>query len=302
VPREELDVSPDAPVDQVKTDYLSHRAAQFVEVDFIGPFGIRIIPGLRGEYESVSRTYQIDPRLSLVYLVSQYGTITAAFGQYHQCPDPMYFDPYTGNPGLSQLRAVHTIVGYMYQRKNTLFRLEAYYKTYDGLLLEDDELNYTNQGEGYARGMDLFLKHAMGPVSFRLAYSWLKARRRWMDLPVLASPYFDIPHNLTVVLNWDILDRLSIGLSFWHATGKPYTPGPGRYHESRVPDYQKLDLTVTYLHSFFAGNTTVFYVGASNILGRINIFDYRYSSDWQRREAVESTFGRSIYFGFSFTM
>jgi hypothetical protein len=69
-----------------------------------------------------------------------------------------------------------------------------------------------------------------------------------------------------------------------------------------VPDYLKVDIQVTYLHSFFDSNTTVFYIAVSNVLGRINVFDYRYSSDWQRRDAVESSFGRSVYFGFSFNM
>ena len=123
-----------------------------------------------------------------------------------------------------------------------------------------------------------------------------------MDLPVLASPYFDIPHNFTVVLNVDLPYNLSMGFSFRCATGKPYTSGPDLTRDSRVPAYMKTDFSFSYLHSFFPSNMTVFYLGLSNLFGRINIFDYNYSDDWQRRDPVESSFGRSVYFGVSFNM
>ena len=302
VPQDELDLDPDAPTYRVDTDYSSDRFSQFVEWEMFGPFGLQIVPGLRGEYESVSGSYHVDPRVSLNYQLTLYSSITAACGIYHQYPEPEYYDPYVGNPDLGSMMATHYILGYAYQKENTIFRLEGYYKNYLHLLLEDENLNYVNDGRGYATGVDLFVKKAYGPVSGWIAYSWLMARRKWMDLPVLASPYFDITNNLTTVVNVDLSRNLSVGLSFRYATGKPYTPEPGHFHEARVPDYSKLDLSFSYLYSFFESNVTVFYLGISNAFGRINIFDYRYSRDWERREAVQSSFGRSFYFGFSFNM
>lgn len=302
VPQEELDLAPDAPTDCVDTDYVSNRAVQYIEWELFGPFGLQITPGLRGEYESISEIYRVDPRISLNYPMTLHSNISAAWGIYRQFPKPEYYDPYVGNPNLSSMRAVHYILGYAYQKENRIFRLEAYYKEYQDLLLEDESLNYVNEGLGQAKGIDVFVKDEYGPVSGWVAYSWLHARRQWMDSPVVAPPYFDITHNLTVVTNLDLPKYLTLGLSFRHATGKPYTPGPDKYHEARVPDYQKLDVSLSYLHSFFDGNVTVFYVAVSNLLNRINIFDYRYSEDWQRREAEESSFGRAVYFGFSFNM
>lgn len=302
VPQEELDLNPDAPVDAVETDFSSDRAAQFVEFEMFAPLGVKITPGLRGEYESISKKYGIDPRISCSIPVTTHSNIMAAWGNYRQYPEPRYYDPYIGNPNLSSMKATHCIVGYAYQRENRIFRVEGYYKTYKNLLLEDEESNYVNDGHGYAKGVDLFVKNTYGRVSGWLAYSWLEARRQWLDLPVLGSPYFDITHNLTMVLNVNLPKNFTVGCSFRHATGKPYTPGPERYHEARVPTYQKVDVSLTYLHSFFDNNMTVFYVAVSNLLGRINIFDYRYSSDYERRDAVESSFGRSVYFGVSFSM
>ena len=300
IPHEELDVSPDAPIHDVKTDYTSDRAVQFFECEVMAPFGVRITPGLRGEYESITEGYQIDPRVSCIIPLTNNSNITAAWGHYRQFPEPRFYDSYVGNPNLSAMRSTHTIFGYAYQKDSHIFRLEGYYKEYKNLLLEDDNLNYINDGRGYAKGIDAFVKSSYGRVSGWISYSWLRARRKWMDLPVLASPYFDITHNLTIVLNVELPKNLSVGCSFRYATGKPYTPGPEKYHEVRVPDYQKLEINFTYRHSFFKSNMTVFYLAVSNVLGRINIFDYRYSSDWQRRDAVESSFGRSVYFGVQF--
>lgn len=302
VPQEELDLSPGAPTDLVETDYISNRAAQFIELETFAPLGIKMTPGLRGEYESISKKYIFDPRLSLIYSLTMHSNLTASWGIYHQFPEPSYYDPYVGNPQLSSMKAVHYIIGYAFQKENKIFRLEGYYKNYKDLLLKDERLNYVNRGHGYAAGIDIFAKNSYGPISGWISYSWLQARRQWLDSPALSSPYFDITHNLTLVLNASLPKNFSAGISFRYATGKPYTPGPEQYHQARVPAYTKLDLSLSYLYSFFENNMTIFYLGISNLDGRINIFDYRYSPDYERRDAVESSFGRSVYFGVSFNM
>ncbi|MDW7681084.1 MAG: hypothetical protein SCK70_11000, partial [bacterium] len=302
VPQQKLDLSPDAPTDQFATRYTSNRIAQFIEIETFGLLGIKMTPGIRGEYESMSGKYIFDPRLSLIYSLTAYSNLTASWGIYHQLPEPSYYDPYVGNPQLSSMQAAHYIFGYAFQRENKIFRLEGYYKNYSSLLLKDEVLNYDNSGYGYATGIDAFAKNSWGPISGWMSYSWLKARRKWLDSPTLSSPYFDITHNLTLVLNANLPKNFATGVSFRYATGKPYTPAPEQYHQVRVPAYMKLDFSLSYLHRFFENNMTVFYLGISNLEGRINIFDYRYSPDYQRRDAVESAFGRSVYFGVSFNM
>lgn len=302
VPQKKLDLSPAAPTDRVDTDYISNRTAQFIELELFAPWGIKMTPGLRGEYESISKKYILDPRLSLIYSLTPHSNLMASWGIYHQFPEPSYYDPHVGNPKLSSMKATHYIIGYAFQQGNKIFRLEGYYKNYGNLLLEDDHLNCVNQGYGYAKGVDLFAKNSYRTISGRLSYSWLQARRKWLDAPRLAPPYFDITHNLTMVLNANLPKNFSAGISFRYATGKPYTPAPDKYHQARVPDYMRIDLSMSYLHRFFKNNLTVFYLGISNLEGRINIYDYRYSSDYQRRDAVKSSFGRSVYFGVSLNL
>jgi hypothetical protein len=297
VPEIESDPNPNALFYSVDTDYRSNRLAQFCEMEMFIWSGIRLTAGLRSEYESNSREYFVDPRVAAVYSLTPNANLSASWGRFHQYPEPKYFDPYVGNPQLGTMQAQHFIFGYAFQEENKIFRIESYYKKYDDLLLNHAALNYTNDGYGYATGVDIFLKNSFGPASGWISYSWLLARREWHDIPVLASPYFDIPHNFSAVINVDLPHNFALGMGFRYATGRPYTPDFGRYNEARVPSYQKLDLNLTYIHHFVETDMAVFYLSVSNLLDRINIFDYRYSEDFTRRDPVESAFGRSWYFG-----
>lgn len=301
IPKDKLNLNPEAETDQVDTHYRSNRSAGFLEVESHTPFGLMLISGLRGEFESISKDFNFDPRISVILPLSAHASLTAAWGIYHQYPDARYYDPNIGNPKLSSMRAVHYILGYSYQKEDQIVRIETYYKDYKGLLLEDPVKNYINDGYGYAEGIDLFVKRSLGWLSGWISYSYLRARRKWFEYKQLTPPYFDITHNFTATVRYCLSPRLSLGLSYRHASGKPYTPAPGRYNTARVPDYEKLDLSLSYLHQFFEGNLTVFYLAVSNLLNRVNIFDYRYSPDYSKREPVKSSFGRLVYFGVSFS-
>lgn len=301
VPQEEMDLAPDAPIDIIDIRYLSGLTGAFIEGEFYTFLG-RFTPGLRQEYESISSEFTTDPRFSLMLPLGAHSGLTAAWGVYHQYPDPQYYDPNIGNPDISAMNSTHQILGYEYHQGNQIFRFEAYSKKYRKLLLDDSTYNYTNDGYGYAKGVDLFVKLSFKSASGWLSYSYLKARRKWKEFPDLRPPYFDITHNLTLVAKYDLTSHLNLGATYRFATGKPYTPAPGQHNSERVPDYQRLDMSLSYLCSFFEGNFTVFYLSVSNLLGRVNIFDYRYSPDYSQREPVKSSFGRSVYFGVSLSI
>jgi len=300
VPEIASDANPNALFNLVDTEFRSTRLAHFLELETFIWHGMRLTVGFRSEYESNSREYFVDPRMAVVYSLSSNSNISASWGRFHQYPEPTRFDPYEGNPRLGPMHAQHFIFGYAFQEESTIFRVEGYHKKYDDLVLDNASLNFTNDGYGHATGVDIFLKDSFGPASGWISYSWLLARRKWLDIPVLASPYFDIPHNFSAVINVDLPYNFALGLGYRFASGKPYTPDFKRYNEARVPSYQKLDLNVTYMHHFIETDMTVFYFSISNLLDRINIFDYRYSADFRRRDPVESAFGRSWYFGVQF--
>ncbi len=298
-PFDEENFAPDALLYDIKTDYQSNHQAIFLESEIVTPWAMVISPGLRLEKKSISQNTLLAPRVNLAFPLTPAFSFTAAYGIYHQFPDIQYYDTVIGNPGLAAMRSIHSIVGVHYQQETTVYRGEIFYKDYQNLLQTVPNVNYRNEGYGYAYGFDAFVKRNFNKLSGWISYSYLLSRRKWFEYAQLTAPDFDITHNLSIVAKYDLSPKFNLGLLYRYATGKPYTAAAGQYNQCRVPDYQKLDVTFSYLHYFSKGKPSVFYFSIANILNRKNIFDYRYSPDYTKRQAVTSSMNRTIYFGIS---
>ena len=301
VPVDENDFSPAAETDTFETRYRSVRAGGYIETSVRPTSRLLVNLGVRADYETNTEEVTQDPRLSIVLQTSRHGGLRLAYGIYHQTPDPGYFDPYVGNPDLHSMQATHYIVGYDYQRDAFRFRVESYYKRYEDLLLDDDDVNITNNGVGDARGVDVFLKGNAGFVEGRVAYSYLEARRRESDKLRLVPADFDITHTLNVVALFPMPWRLEYSMGYRYATGRPYTPAADAHNSARLPTYERIDMALSKLHSFGDGNLTVFFVSVSNIFDEENIQGYIYAPDFSERTTVKNYFDRSFYFGVSTT-
>ena len=258
--------------------------------------------GWRGEQHSLADTSVLDPRYSLTFTATPQWKVVFSGGRYHQLPSLDYFDANYGNARLSPQRSWHSIAGVVFESDNYMMRIEGYYKNYSQLVRENSDRTFSSDGDGYSRGIDLFLKRDHPRYSGWISYSFLQSRRNWLTAPSLSPTRFDIPHQLTIVSKFDFSLRWHAALSYRFATGRPYTASATTFLDNRVPDYHTADVSLNYLKSFFTGNVTVFYLSVSNLFNRNNIFDYLYSPDFSRREPVISTIRRTVYFGFSFSM
>ena len=81
------------------------------------------------------------------------------------------------------------------------------------------------------------------------------------------------------------------------ATATGYLPQYGAINSERLPRYERLDLTVTYLTRMAGSHSTVLFASAGNVLGRRNFFEYAYSADFSTRRPVTSATPRVFYFG-----
>src|SRR5690606_34874266 len=168
-------------------------------------------------------------------------------------------------------------------------------------------LHLTNRGTGMARGVDVFLRYGeflRTRVYGRIAYSLLdaerlQARHRGEDVVFEdGPPPFGITHNLTLVGNMQLYQWIFGGLTLRYATGRPVTPiegalfvEEGAYYlplegpvgSDRVPDFIRLDAQLNYNYTFGDGNSAVFYLSVSNVLGRRNVINYEYSGDYSTR-------------------
>jgi vitamin B12 transporter len=290
---------PGVPKQVFDTEYLSRISSGFAEIIFELNSTLSVVPGVRLDYESERDQVTHDERISLSWQPIEDLTFSGATGTFHQFAGARYYDPEYGNPQLQPLSAKHYILSSTYHREGDMVRCEIYYKDYDRLVRDDEVTSYSTDGYGSAKGLDLFLKKDLGRVDGRIAYSYLIAKRLWNDFPSLAPPAFDITHNLNVVGNVALTNFFSVGAKGTFATGKPYTPLGKEFHSGRIPPYYTIDLNLFYLHSFYPGNLSVFYLSINNVTGHTNILDY-YNGD--ENAPLESSYSRLYYFGLSFSI
>jgi hypothetical protein len=318
IPKEDYDLREEGEGEILNAEFDVTRIGGYFEFEKSNVLGIDnfyAVAGIRGDFIDQLNLNWIDPRATLGYKLNDKSTISFGWGIFHQFPDPRLYSQTDGNPNLNSMRADHYIFSYSYKIKDEdNFRIEAYYKDYSDLPLEDYELFYNNNGYGYAKGIDILFKgNITKKLSGWLSYGFINTKRKWMDFEELSSSDYDITHNLTIVAKYDLLPNLQIGSNFKYATGKPFTPVVnsvylpdsdvyepiyGIDNSERYPDYVRLDLRVTLLHTLFDKWFSVFYVEALNILDVKNIFDYSYNFDYSERKDVRSYFGsRMLVFG-----
>jgi vitamin B12 transporter len=277
-----------------------------------------IITGIRGDYHTLSKKYNIDPRISVVYRLSKYSFLKGATGLYHQYAALSdYILSY--NNDLKSQQAIHYILGYEYNRDNDfILRIESYYKKYSNLVSNSTYgFLYGSDGEGFAKGADVFLKVRLKPkFNGWISYSYTDSKRKQYSTGPLESSTYDITHNVSVVATYNITDYLSAGATYHISTGKPYTPVYSSLFDStqnayipfyapfnsdRFPTYTRIDVNAQYVFSFF-GKFAVAFLALNNILDNKNLYGYTYNSDYSEKIALRSNNNRVIYFGMGFQL
>lgn len=323
VPSQENILDPDAAFLQISEEYSGGRAGAYTEAEIKASRRIAARVGIRIDHFSLAQSTTFDPRVSLRYAFNKATDFRVAWGVYHQISSAYSFNPTTGNPALKPQRAQHFIAGLNHEKGQLMMRLEGYYKPYKDLVLEEDALNFSNTGSGKAYGVDAFVKYG-GFLQTRangwISYSYLHSERkqpRYIGNDIqhqLGPSPFDITHNLTVVAKMRLIQLLSGGFTYRYATGRPFTPVvdaipdasgsfflpiEGNVGSERLPDFQRLDATLSYYLPFGKGHNATFYLAVSNLLNRINVLDYEYSRDYSERTTRRSNYRRFVYFGVS---
>jgi vitamin B12 transporter len=141
--------------------------------------------GSRAEYSGLLNEATIVPRIAIALKVSEQGQFSAAYGIFRQQPKDDYVK---FNSNLSSEKATHYIVNYQYEKNKRLFRIEAFAKEYDKLvrytaLNDPDPLHYNNNGHGYARGIELFMRdqQTLKNGDYWISYSYLDTRKLYQD-------------------------------------------------------------------------------------------------------------------------
>lgn len=273
------------PTPEAETRHLGfdeQRAAAFAESDLVPARRLAARAGLRAEYSALLHDYSLAPRLALAYQTGTASQLSAAWGRFYQTPtnDLLRF-----STNLKFEQSEHLLLTYQRIANNRTLRAEIYRKTYRDLVTFDPQniyspATYRNAGRGYAQGLDLFWrdKTTFKKVDYWVSYGLLDTRRQYRADPVEAVPTFAAAHNLSVVAKY-WAPKLHTQFSATYSYGSPRRyndPTTPHYNQGRTPAFHDLSLNASYLTTLF-GQFTIIHVSASNVLGRRNIFGYRYA-------------------------
>lgn len=286
--------------------------AVFAETEIYFTPKLAVRPGLRYEYTSVLGQSNLAPRLSLAYKVGQFSQFSFAGGRFYQNPEKEYL--YT-NPNLSFEQADHLILNYQVIKNKRTFRTEVFYKKYDKLVTEETDYfdpnpyrfptgQTSNTGEGFARGFDVFFRDekAIKNGDLWITYSFLDTKREFRNYPMQLMPSFAAKHNASIVTKKFFTNiSTNVGLTYSFASGRPVYDLKDDFKST---EFTKPFHSVSFMASKIkqtSNSFLVFYFLVDNLLGRDNIFGYRYSPDGSQRFAVKSPMKSTIFFGITWT-
>jgi len=295
-------------------DYSDQFPAQAIRFGIYFNDKLRILNdfyfNLGGRLSSLSlnnHTLYFDPRVSVAYLITRNDIMRFSSGIYHQFGD--YFTLEENN-SLKPKKACHYSLSYDRITKDTELRLTLYNKEYNDLFCNQGEGTVSNDGYGYARGAEFFIKIKKKKYDILFVYNFLNSKRKEHEVQILAKSPYEINHSLTGIFKWNF-NNASLGIRYSYASGLPYTPLLDREWDNenqihlpvwgdpysrRYPAYQRLDINGSKTFTF-KKNLIVTYFGITNILNNKNILRYEYSDNYSIRKNRHSIFGRSIFIG-----
>lgn len=281
--------------------------ALFAEVDLYTSNRFVTRAGVRGEYNWMQDRFYAVPRLSVAYKTGENSQMSVAYGQFNQ----------TGRNNLVRVKndledeeADHYIINYQREGDGRTFRIEAYYKNYDNLIKftqTDNPESYNNNGDGYAKGFDVFWRDnkSLKGVDYWLSYSYLDTERDYRNFPYAAVPSFASGHNFSAVFKYFINAlKTQVGGTYSYSSGRPFNdPNLDTFNSERTVDYHDLSLNASYLLK----SNIIIHGSVTNVLGLDNIFGYESSEQPDENgqyvlRAVKQPAPRFIFLGMFITL
>lgn len=222
----------------------------------------------------------LEPRAGLTYLLREDMSLKANYVrtvQYiHLATNSTAGTPldiwFPSSPRVKPQRADQFTLGLFrnFSRNTIEASVEVYYKKtenaidfkdYAELLLNKHLEGELRFGEAEAYGLEWLIRKQEGRLNGWVGYTLSRTVRKIPEInkgKAYLSPY-DKTHDVSVVVNYDLSPRISLGGTWVYATGNPVTFPTGRAYignkivpifsdrnSYRLPDYHRLDLSVTW--------------------------------------------------------
>ena len=258
-----------------------------------------------------------EPRLGLSYMLTDNSSLKFSYSrtrQYiHMASNSSVGSPldvwFPSNPNIKPQIADLVAIGY-FRNVNVFdseieFTIESYYKHMDNTIDFKDHADLTlnehvdadvRTGYSWSYGLEFMMRKSEGAFTGWISYTYSKTQRKIdgiNDGRKYLAPY-DKPNDVSLVLNYDISKRVSLGMNWVYSTGAPVTAPTGRFtfgnevgpvysdrNSYRMPDYHRLDLSVTLKNKeriekdwYWDLNLSIF-----NVYNRKNAFLINFESD-----------------------
>lgn len=291
--------------------YNNSITAIFTEADifFSKKFAAKV--GFRASNNSLLNETAISPRISLAYKIAKSSQFAFAYGDFNQTPNANYIK-YSKTNEFESEKASHYILNFQYSKDKQTFRAETYFKDYSNLIKYDTRMAeynsvFTNNGSGYAKGLDLFWRDgkSIKNLEYWVSYSYIDTQRDYKNFSTQATPSFVADHTLSLVTKYWISDwKSQIGFTHSFSSGRPYNnPNEVKFMNGKTKSYNSLSFNWAYLLS----QQKILYFSVSNVLGTQNVFGYEYannpnSSGVYNRKEIIPTADRFFFVGFFWTI
>jgi hypothetical protein len=289
--------------------YNSNIFAAFSETDFLFTTNLIAKVGFRFSKNYLLNESSISPRLALAYKVAKNKQFSMAYGNFDQTPKKEYL---VFTPQLQSEKAQHYILNYEYNKDRQIFKAEVYFKKYDNLVKYDTQTpiynsNYSNNGSGYAKGLELFWRDSKNIKNFEywISYSFIDTKREYQNFPTAVTPDFVADHTLSVVSKYWIQEwRSQIGATYTFSSGRPYNdPNSTDFMSGKTKTYNNFSMNWAYLIS----PQKILFFSVTNVFGFDNVYGYNYSrtpnsGGIYERQAITPTADRFFFVGFFWTI
>ena len=296
-------------VDAVDYGFNNNISAVYTEADVFLSKELAFKAGLRGEYSELFEEFNVSPRLSLAYKISEKSQLSLAYGQFYQTPTS---EVLKFSQDLKSQHTAHYILNYQLNKDGRIFRAEAYYKDYNSLVKYDSDFvdfdtTIDNSGFGDAKGLDLFWRDnkSVKNMDYWVSYSLLDTRRDYKNFTKAAQPNFANTHNLSVVGKyWIDKWKSQVGLAYTFASGRTYTnPNTTGFLDQKTKSYNSLSINWAYLIS----PQKILYFSVNNALGFKNVNGYQYANTADingqfNRRALRPAADQFFFVGFFWTI
>ena len=282
----------------------SYKTAAYLHHNWAPSERLNVKGGLRFDYFGYTQAKNLSPRFGLSYELMPKTTLNTSFGFFYQAPPYVLLTADDQNRKLKNLHANHYVIGLERLFRNDLkFTLEFYNKDYDDYPIRQSDATriHVNDGEGYVRGVDIFLqKKLSGGLYGLVSYSYARARAKTPKTGEFDWDY-DYRHIFTLITGYRLSDKWEISGKWRYMGGRPYTPiidsfelAPGDWepiydekypNTERYPPYHRLDIRFDRRFHFKSWNLTT-YFEVENIYNRRNIWTYRWNRDERKNDEV----------------